>query len=412
MSDTRGSTVAKVARRNMDARNVLALFYRGYEKAGGRNFVIRPDAELLAELGMERRAYVEAIGRLVDKDLLKLSGTGHGASITVYGVEVHEAGEQLERELPLPALTAELFRRLVVQEHIAAYDRAVANRGRSTEQRDERTLCQRVLDAAGPRAKDYHFDEALRWMETQRWVQIGATGDVTFNAGHIAEMRAYVDPLTPDEGADDILVAVREADPGMRVVMLSSSPDEPGLERLALDTEYNRIRSKLESSEGGRRVELDYWPDVRVDQLPDRLLKAPADVLHFSGHSTEDGAITMRDADGQILDLQPEGVAQVIGAFGDRLRCVVLVACFSAELAQRLQDHIDVVVGMQSEVDDDAAIVFVSTFYNALAQGHAVRRAFDVAAGMMRAHGNLTGEPILYTREGVDPTALVIGDGS
>lgn len=406
-----GAKPTEVARRNTDARAVLAMFYRGYEQTGGRSFVIRPDQQNLTQLGLEKRAYVEALNRLVDRNLLELRGTGHGAGITVYGIEVYESEHHLDQELPLPTLTAEQFRRLVVQEHIEAYERALASRGRPTEEKkDERSICERVLKAAGPRAKEYHFDEALRWMDVRGWVQMGATGDYSFNGGHIDAMRAYVDPLDPDEDPpESSVVGVQEAAPGMRVVMLSSSPDDPGLDRLALDTEYNRIRSKLETSEGGRRMDLDYWPDVRVDQLPDRLLKAPADVLHFSGHSTEDGSITMRGADGRTVDLRPEGVAQVIGAFSDRLRCVVLVACFSAELAERLREQIEVVVGMQSEVDDDAAIVFVTTFYNALALGHTVHRAFTVADGMMRAHGDLTGEPVLFTKDGVDPKALVIG---
>lgn len=196
-----------------------------------------------------------------------------------------------------------------------------------------------------------------------------------------------------------------EGKPGMRVVMLSSS----GLDRLALETEYNRLRSKLEATEDGRRVDLDHWPDVRVDQLPDRLLKAPADVLHFSGHATEDGSIVLRDANGETLRLRPDGVAQMIGAFSGRLRCVVLVACFSDELAKRLTEEIDVVIGMMSEVDDEVGAVFVSTLYNALAHGHPVKPAFDMAAGLMRAHGDLTGEPMLYTREGVDAESLIIG---
>lgn len=405
-----GARPTEVARRNTDARALLAMFYQAYEQTGGRSFVIRPDEQNLAQLGLEKRAYVEALNRLVDKDLLELCGMGHGASITAYGIEVYESEDHLDQELPLPTLTAEQFRRLVVQEHVEAYERALASRGRGAEEKkDERSICERVLKAAGPRAKEYHFHEALRWMGVRGWVQMGATGDYSFNGGRIDEMRAYVDPLDPEDPPDSFVVAVQEAEVGMRVVMLSSSPDDQGLDRLALDTEYNRIRSKLETSEGGRRVNLDYWPDVRVDQLPDRLLKAPADVLHFSGHSTEDGSITMRSSDGRVVDLRPEGVAQVIGELSDRLRCVVLVACFSAELAERLREQIDVVVGMQSEVDDDAAIVFVTTFYNALALGHTVHRAFTVADGMMRAYGDFTGEPVLYAKDGVDPRDLVFG---
>lgn len=403
---THAPSAAQVAQRNAVARKLLALFYDAYAEHGSRNFAIRPDQPLLTELDVDRQAYVAAMNRLVDRGLLKLSGAAHGASLTEYGVEVWEDPDQLEQILPIPRISAEQFRRLVVRAHLEAYERATTG---AAAPDGDLTIRERVLKEAGPTAQDYHFDEALKWIAAKRWITLGTSGEIVFNAAHVSEMRAYVDPLPADEPADEPRAAEASA---MRVVMLSSSPDDPGLDRLALDTEFNRLRQKFEASEAGRRVTLDYWPDVRVDQLPDRLLEAPADILHFSGHSTEDGSITMRAHDGRILGLNPAGVAQIIGAFSDQLRCVVLVACFSDELAQRLREQIDVVVAMQSEVDDDAAIEFVCTFYNALARGHHVHRAFTVAAGLMRAHGELTGEPILYTRDGVDATTMHIGRSS
>lgn len=402
MREIRGSAAVK----NAAARRVLAYFYSGYQETRGRNFVIRPKAELLERLDLDKQTYVAALGRLVDRDVLKLSGTGHGASLTAFGVEVHEDLDLLEEVLPVPSLTAEQFRRLVVQAHVDAYDGVEG--GPSAKEDDG--IRRWVLDAAGPRAKDHHFDDALRWMATQRWIQLGAVGDVVFNASFLPEMRAYIDPLPAHEAEESSQpVAARP----MRVVMLSSNPRDPddpdALDQLALDTEFSRMREKLAASEQGRGVDLDYWPDVRLDQLADRLLEAPADVLHFSGHSSEDGSLTMRNRDGRIVHLRPEGVADVIGAFADQLRCVVLVSCFSDALAQHLRDEIGIVVGMKSSVDDEAAIEFVCAFYNALARGHSIGRAFRVAAGMMRALGEDMGDPILYVRDGTDPMSIMFG---
>lgn len=186
----------------------------------------------------------------------------------------------------------------------------------------------------------------------------------------------------------------------MRIVMLSSNadPDVP----LDLDKEYNRLRERLEAARGTPAIELDYWPDVRLDQLASRLLTGPAHVLHFSGHATPSGGLLMRDHNGQARVFNPDGVARLIGTFGSEIRCVVLVACYSDALAERLADAVDVVIGMQSEVDDDAAILFVSSFYESLARGTSVGRAFAVASSLVCALGPDRGEPRLRTRSGVE----------
>lgn len=98
--------------------------------------------------------------------------------------------------------------------------------------------------------------------------------------------------------------------PTMRIVMLSSNadPDVP----LELDREYNRLRERLEAARGAPAIELDYWPDVRLDQLASRLLAGPAHVLHFSGHATPSGELLMRDHNGQARVFNPDGVARLI----------------------------------------------------------------------------------------------------
>lgn len=63
---------------------------------------------------------------------------------------------------------------------------------------------------------------------------------------------------------------------------------------------------------------------------------------------------------------------------------------------------------MRSEVDDDAAILFVSSFYEAVARGASVGRAFTVAESLVCAHGSDSGEPQLRTRAGVEAEAVYL----
>lgn len=166
-------------------------------------------------------------------------------------------------------------------------------------------------------------------------------------------------------------------------LFLSSNlnPDSP----LSVDKEFNRVRERLRGVNARWVSGIDHWPDVRLDQLPGQLLAGAHTIIHFSGHCGDDGALNMRDHDGRPVPLDPDGLAALIGEFSDSVRLVVLNACFSEALAVKLVEHVDVVVGMRTVVSDDAGVLFAPTFYEALASGRSVGKAFKIAKALVGA---------------------------
>ena len=57
---------------------------------------------------------------------------------------------------------------------------------------------------------------------------------------------------------------------------------------------------------------------------------------------------------------------------------MVLNACYSAEQAEAIAQHIPFVVGMQSSMPDDAAIAFSLGFYRAIGAGRDIEFAFKL----------------------------------
>lgn len=185
----------------------------------------------------------------------------------------------------------------------------------------------------------------------------------------------------------------------------SSDPSSP----LAVDKEYNRVREKLESVNVEWSNAVDYWPDIKLDQLHERLYDYRPVVVHFSGHGRDNGALVMRDHNGKSGPMHPDGLASLFGAFKSSLRLMVLNACYSEALAVKLVEHIDVVVGMRSAVTDAAAILFAPSFYRVLAKGGSVAEAFNQAKSLIQARYNQeTNIPQLLLRDGVDPEKLFI----
>lgn len=189
-----------------------------------------------------------------------------------------------------------------------------------------------------------------------------------------------------------------------RPLFLSSNAREDS--PLAVDKEFNRVREKLEAVARGWSQALDLWPDVRLDQLTDRLLDSEPTIVHFSGHGGSDGALYLRDDDGAVHPMHPDGLARIFAEF-DSVRMIVLNACYSKALADKLAVHTDVVIGMKTAVSDKAAILFAPAFYKALARGKSVAKAFNLAAGTVTARYRGEADiPQCVTGAGVDPTQL------
>ena len=58
------------------------------------------------------------------------------------------------------------------------------------------------------------------------------------------------------------------------------------------------------------------------------------------------------------------------------MECVVLNACYSERQAEAIVQHIQNVIGMKSEIGDDAAITFAVGFYDAIGAGKDYKTAF------------------------------------
>ena len=145
-------------------------------------------------------------------------------------------------------------------------------------------------------------------------------------------------------------------------------------------------------------------PDGNLAGLAKSLrLHSPA-VLHITGHGRQDGSLVLRDEQGQAYPMSPQGLAGLIAVHKETLQLVVLNACYSRALAQMVARDIACVVGMTSEIDDDAAILFSDLFYDALFDGASVAQSFKTGvAGLSARHTAEAEHPRLETREGIDP---------
>lgn len=151
--------------------------------------------------------------------------------------------------------------------------------------------------------------------------------------------------------------------PKVRVLVVFANPK--GACELRLSQEDRTIRQALERGKARDYISLDVRHAATVDDLRRALLDDSYEILHFSGHG-DCGTLLFEDSDGRPLESPLEAIAALV-AHHPSIKCVILNACNS--VAAMTKPVADVTIGMDSPVDDEAAVQFTQGFYDAIAAG-------------------------------------------
>lgn len=166
------------------------------------------------------------------------------------------------------------------------------------------------------------------------------------------------------------------------ILFLAANPR--GTPELDLKAEAQAIAAALGQAQYADHFQFVPEYAVRVSQLQELLLRHKPHVVHFSGHGASDGEIILEDERGDVHAVAPDALAETFRLLRGDIRCVVINACFSQPQAEAIARHVEGVVGMAAPVSDDAAIVFSSAFYGALAQGLDLQTAFDLGRNRLQ----------------------------
>jgi hypothetical protein len=173
----------------------------------------------------------------------------------------------------------------------------------------------------------------------------------------------------PRRGGDD--------DASRDVVMIAAA-DPTDLAALRLGVEVREIEERIRLGVQRERWEVQVWLAARLADLTQGLLEGRPRILHFSGHGNRDDGIFLEDADGQARPVSQLRLRGMFSALPEKPECVVLNSCFSEPQACAIAKEVPYVIGTAGEVPDDAAILFSRGFYQAIAAGCPVPRAYEM----------------------------------
>ncbi len=151
-----------------------------------------------------------------------------------------------------------------------------------------------------------------------------------------------------------------------KILFLSANPISTP--RLRVDAELACIDDALKSSKFRDRFDLENKGAVRLDTFSASILENNPEIIHFSGHADKQG-IVLEDREGQTKALTNDSIDAIFKLFKDKVKCVVLNACYSENQAKIISKHGIYVVGMNDEINDDVAINFSVGFYLGIVNG-------------------------------------------
>lgn len=190
------------------------------------------------------------------------------------------------------------------------------------------------------------------------------------------------------------------------ILLLASAPDD--LERVEISREFNEIDEKIRHSQYRDHFTIHQKWNVPADELTGVLMRFEPDIFHFSGHGTALGDLLFALPTGDAIAARSSTIAALFRIIPG-VRCVVLNACFSADLAESIAAHVDVVIGMSRSVGDRDSIVFTTGFYEALGYGRSLGQAFELAKLRIDLAGCPDQDvPRAFARPGVDAQTLYL----
>ena len=193
----------------------------------------------------------------------------------------------------------------------------------------------------------------------------------------------------------------------LKLLILSANP--AGTKSLHIDEEIRRITAKIRTAEYRNSLELCFRQAVRSDDLIQALLEHKPHIVHFSGHGSPTSDLIVLDERGRSKPVSKMALVQLLHVLKDNIRVVVLNACHSRPQAEAIAETIDCTVGMNWSIGDEAALIFAASFYQALGFGRSVKEAFELGKTALLLEGIPEEKtPELLTREGVDPSKLVL----
>ncbi len=161
------------------------------------------------------------------------------------------------------------------------------------------------------------------------------------------------------------------------ILVLAANPKRT--QPLRLDEEVKKIEQGLGRAKRSDQFKLVKKWAVTDDDLRRALMDHKPEIVHFSGRGSGSRELVFENDSGQIRLITGDALFRLFELCSDRVKCVVLNACYSQTQADAIAKHVDYVVGTEKAIGDEAAMKFAFGFYDGLGSDHNFEDAYKQA---------------------------------
>ncbi len=205
----------------------------------------------------------------------------------------------------------------------------------------------------------------------------------------------------------DEITLLKKIPEKITVLFMASNPLDT--DYLRLDEEARSIQEMIRKSKHRDSVKFETRWAARPLDILQAINELNPDVVHFSGHGTQDGELILQNANGNKQFVSMEAIVQTMMTSSDKIRLVFFNTCFSYEQAISVVSEVEAAIGMTDSISDNAARIFAAQFYSSIGFGLSLKKAYDQAITALMLEGFLEEDkPKLYVKDNLNPDDIFL----
>jgi transcription initiation factor IIE alpha subunit len=192
----------------------------------------------------------------------------------------------------------------------------------------------------------------------------------------------------------------------IKILLLNAIPT---VTRLQFEEESRAVAESVRTAELRDAVEVIATSNARLVDLQRLLLQHRPQILQITGFGSLFGEMILADDESQMKSVSGPTLAMLLRRFGESVRVVLFTDGYTQTLAREITEVIECTIGTSESMSHQAALVFTSSFYQAIGHGRSIQEAFNLANSALLLEGFPDkNTPVLRVRAGVDASRVVL----
>jgi hypothetical protein len=180
----------------------------------------------------------------------------------------------------------------------------------------------------------------------------------------------------------------------MKILYVASTPQDR--QSLLVERDITELQQKIGTRPNGQQVELEFLPELRIEDFGSAVSKAKATIIHFAAHG-DVRHLEFKNSFNKTVPLNADRLAALLG-IPNPPRLIYLSACNSIKIAEKLSKSVEFAIGTDAPVTNRSARASANLFYEHLMNGATVQQAFDHSRALLRAVSDDKTDSALFVR--------------